>query len=386
MEQVHGKDRWADYVASGPDTIGGKYLRQFWQPVGLSSEIANGQALPVQVMDEEFTLFRGETGTAHVVGHRCSHRSAQLSTGWVKGDTLQCMYHGWKFDGNGCCVERPGEKNTGAFPQADIPGYPVQEFLGLIYAYFGDGEPPHFPPFKKYEDIGVIENHATIFPCNWFQTMENHFDETHIAFVHTFGDSHDKLGRRYELPEMNFYETDYGMIRESKVSGGKTRKVHYVLPNIMRIMIPTFNDLMEVGGWRDTNIILVPMDDKNHRVYFTMNVHIDEKDMDAYHAMYERFNEKVKKYPPIHELTHEILAGKGHINDYLDHPHLLLLEDGLAQAGQEQIVDRSQELLGRTDIGIAAMRKVFEREMLAVASGEPTTSWSPMTVEPELGF
>ena len=151
-------------------------------------------------------------------------------------------------------------------------------------------------------------------------------------------------------------------------------------------MIPTFNDLMEVGGWRDTNIILVPMDDKNHRVYFTMNVHIDEKDMDAYHAMYERFNEKVKKYPPIHELTHEILAGKGHINDYLDHPHLLLLEDGLAQAGQEQIVDRSQELLGRTDIGIAAMRKVFEREMLAVASGEPTTSWSPMTVEPELGF
>jgi 5,5'-dehydrodivanillate O-demethylase oxygenase subunit len=386
MNKSQRRSKWLEYVSAGPNTIGGKYLRQFWQPVGLSTEVTNGQAIPIHVMDEKFTLFRGETGTAHVVGHRCSHRSAQLSTGWVRGDTIQCMYHGWKYDCTGSCIERPGEKNTGAFPQADIPSYPTREYLGLIYAYFGEGEPPHFPPFKEYEDIGVIENHALIFPCNWFQTMENHFDETHIAFVHTFGDSHDDLGRRYEMPEMNIYETDYGMIRESKVAGGKTRTVHYLLPNIMRIMIPTFNDLMEVGGWRDTNITIVPTDDKNHRVYFTMNVHIEEKDMDAYHSMNERFKEKVKNYPPIHELTHDILAGKCHINDYLDHPYLLLLEDGLAQAGQEQIVDRSKELLGRTDIGIAAMRKVFEREMKAVKNGEATTTWAPMTVAPELGF
>jgi 5,5'-dehydrodivanillate O-demethylase oxygenase subunit len=386
QERIQGKDRWSDYVTSGPDTIGGKYLRQFWQPVGMSSEVAAGKAIPIHVMDEKFTLFRGESGTAHVVAHKCSHRSAQLSTGWVKGDTIQCMYHGWKFDGQGCCVERPGEKNTAAFPQANIASYPTQEYLGLIYAYFGEGEPPLFPPFKEYEDIGVIENHALIFPCNWFQTMENHFDETHIAFVHTFGDSHDDLGRKYEMPEMNIYETDYGMIRESKVSGGKLRKVHYLLPNIMRIMIPTFNDLMEVGGWRDTNIIIVPTDDKNHRVYFTMNVHIEEKDMVAYHAMNERFNERVKSHPPIHELTHDILAGKCHINDHLDHPHLLLLEDGIAQAGQGHMVDRTRETLGRTDAGISAMRKVFEREMKAVENGEATTAWAPMTVEPELGF
>ena len=380
------KDKWFDYVASGPETTGGKYLRNFWQPVGLSKDLAMGKALPIQVMNQKFTLFRGETGKAHVVGFRCPHRSTQLSNGWVRGDALQCMYHGWKFDGQGHCLERPGEKSTGAFAQANIPAFPTEEHLGLIYAYFGDGEPPAFPPFEGYKDVGVIENHALDFPCNWFQTMENHFDETHIAFVHSYGSSHDNLGRRYELPEMNIYETDYGMIRETSVDGGNLRKTLYLLPNIMRIIIPTFNDLMEVGGWRDTYIILVPKDDQNHRVYFTMNVQIEDKDQDAYQKMNKKFEAKVNEFPSITDITHQILAGKSHITDHLDHPHLLLLEDAITQAGQEQIVERENELLGRTDVGVAAMRKVFAREMAAVENGQAPKEWAPLNVEPALGF
>jgi len=61
----------------------------------------------------------------------------------------------------------------------------------------------------------------------------------------------------------------------------------------MRIFIPTFNDLMETGGWRDTSIIIVPTDGVNHLAYFTMNVHIDETDMDAFRAMHDRFIEKI---------------------------------------------------------------------------------------------
>ncbi len=382
----HTKDKWQDYVASGADSIGGTYLRQFWQPVGLSKDLAAGKALPIHLMDEKFTLFRGETGIPHVVGFRCPHRSTQLSNGWVRGDNLRCMYHGWKFDGQGSCLERPGEKSPGAFPQADIPAYPTEEHLGLIYAYFGAGETPAFPPFDGYKDISVIENHALDFPCNWFQTMENHFDETHIAFVHSYGSSHDDLGRRYELPEMNIYETDYGMIRETSVAGGNIRKTLYLLPNVMRILIPTFNDLMEVGSWRDTYITLVPKDDKNHRVYFTMNVHIEDKDKETYQRMNERFDAKVKEFPSITELTHQILAGNGHITDYLDHPHLLLLEDAITQAGQQQMVNRDNEMLGRTDVGVAAMRKVFAREMEAVGVGQRTKEWVRLNEEPTLGF
>lgn len=389
MDGDSGKsaDRWREFASAGPETVGGKYLRKYWQPVALSKEIEAGKAKPIHVMGEKFTLYRGEGGVPHVVGFRCAHRCSQLSTGWVRDDALQCMYHGWTYAGDGSCISRPGEKPAGPFARADIPSYPTAEHFGVVYAYFGEEDAPAFPPFDGYNDIGVIENHVIEFPSNWFQTMENHFDETHIAFVHSFGGSHDALKRdTYQLPEMKIYETDYGMIRETRVPDGDWRKTLYLLPNIMRILIPTFSDLNEIGGWRDTYIILVPTDDNNHRVYFTMNVHVDEKDMDAFHEMHAKFDTRVNSYPPIAGLAHKILAGDAHITDYLDHPHLLLLEDAITQAGQGQMVDRSFEMLGRTDAGVAAMRRVFEREMQAVADGRPTRNWKRLDVEPALGF
>jgi len=379
-------ERWVDFASAGPGTPGGNYLRRFWQPIAKAADLEPGKALPIHVMGEKFTLFRGESGAPYVVGFRCRHRSTQLSTGWVRGEAIQCMYHGWTYDGAGSCIARPGEDPPGPASRAGIPSHPAREHLGLIYGYFGDGEAPTFPPIEYFKNVEIIENHALDFPANWFQTMENHFDETHLAFVHTFGGSHENLGRAYQLPEMKISETDYGMVRETQVEGGKLRKTLYLLPNTMRILIPTFNDIAEIGGWRDTYIVIVPTDDANHRVYFTQNTHVDDKDLDAYHAMHDRFREKVAAAPPITKLTHEILAGRGHLTDYLDHPYLLLLEDAITQGGQGQIVDRSLELLGRTDAGVAAMRRVWDREIRSLADGKPTKDWVYKGEEPALGF
>ena len=88
-DQRLSKDSKFDFASAGPGSIGGTYLRKFWQPVALSKEIAPGKAIPVHVMGDKFTIYRGETGNAHMVGFRCSHRSAQLSIGWVRGDCIQ---------------------------------------------------------------------------------------------------------------------------------------------------------------------------------------------------------------------------------------------------------------------------------------------------------
>ena len=130
-----------DFVRTGPTTLAGKYLRTFWQPVFCSHELAAGRALPVRILGEELTLYRGEGGKAHVIGFRCAHRKTQLSIGWVEGDCLRCFYHGWKYDGSGQCVEQPAEPKPFA-EKIRIPGYPVQEYLGLIFAYLGKGKPP----------------------------------------------------------------------------------------------------------------------------------------------------------------------------------------------------------------------------------------------------
>ena len=97
------------FVHTGPGTIAGRFLRRFWQPVGCSHDLLAGQALPIRILDEEFTLYRGDSGTAFLVGNRCAHRGTQLSAGWVEGDCIRCFYHGWKYDGKigrASCRER----------------------------------------------------------------------------------------------------------------------------------------------------------------------------------------------------------------------------------------------------------------------------------------
>ena len=93
---------YKDFVHTGPGTLSGRYLRLFWQPVCRSKDLAPGHTKPIRIMGENFTLYRGEQG-AHVVDFRCAHRGTQLSAGWVEGDCLRCVYHGWRYDSSGQC-------------------------------------------------------------------------------------------------------------------------------------------------------------------------------------------------------------------------------------------------------------------------------------------
>ena len=79
----------ADLVRTGPGTIAGRFMRRFWQPVFRSEDLPKGRAFPVRILSEDFTLYRGETGVAHAVGHRCSHRGTQMNTGFIEGDCIQ---------------------------------------------------------------------------------------------------------------------------------------------------------------------------------------------------------------------------------------------------------------------------------------------------------
>src|SRR5947209_4375376 len=125
---------YMDIEHTGPGTLAGRYLRRFWQPVYRADDLRAGQAKPLRIMSEDFTLYRGEDGVPHAVAFRCAHRGTQLSTGWVEGDDLRCFYHGWKYNGDGRCVEQPAEPE----PFCDrirIRAYPCEEYLGLIFVY-----------------------------------------------------------------------------------------------------------------------------------------------------------------------------------------------------------------------------------------------------------
>ena len=95
--------------AWGPGTEMGKLLRRFWHPVGLVQSIKPGAARPLRVLGEDLTLYRGQSGRAYLVAGRCAHRLTRLHTGWVQGEEIRCIYHGWKYGSTGQCTEAPAE-------------------------------------------------------------------------------------------------------------------------------------------------------------------------------------------------------------------------------------------------------------------------------------
>src|SRR5215470_18299815 len=77
--------RTDDFVSAALGTPAGAYLRRFWNPVYHSTDLKIGRPVPLRILSESYTLYRGEGGAPHLVEARCPHRGAQLSVGRTEG-------------------------------------------------------------------------------------------------------------------------------------------------------------------------------------------------------------------------------------------------------------------------------------------------------------
>ena len=108
---------------TNPGTPMGEVFRRYWTPTLLSRELAEPNCPPirVKVMGEDFVAFRDSEGRVGVVEPRCSHRGAHLAFGRNEQCGLRCVYHGWKFDVDGHCVELPTSPEHVAEPAMVAP-------------------------------------------------------------------------------------------------------------------------------------------------------------------------------------------------------------------------------------------------------------------------
>jgi 5,5'-dehydrodivanillate O-demethylase len=343
----------SDYAHTGPGTLAGRLMRTFWQPVMRAEDLPAGWAKPLRIMNEDFTLYRGEGGIPHIVAFRCAHRGTQLSTGWVEDDCIRCFYHGWKYDGVGQCVEMPAEDP--AFPpKVKIKSYPTEEYLGLIFGYFGEEPVPPLPRYPELEKDGVTGVVSRLMPFNYFNGVENSVDIVHVSFVHS--DSGFSEHGVDGVPDPGAEETEYGILMEDRYPNGQVRVTIFEMPTLIRLKVFPRDDSAK---WRTLLTWKVPIDDESY-LSFAINPP-DAKPGD----------------PEDVRIGQEILAGRRrrHVDDIGERAKRINLQDFVAQAGQGVIAERAHERLGRSDKAVILLRKIWQREMRALADGRPLKQW-----------
>ena len=387
----------ADLEPVGPGTPAGRYLRRFWHPVMRAKELAPGRAKPLEVLGERFTIYRGEGGTPHLVGPTCAHRRTPLSIGWVEGDDIRCRYHGWRFDCDGRCVEQPNEDRPFS-EKVGIPAYPTREYVGLIFAYLGEGTPP---PFRRYPDLErpgiIVTDPVEVLPCTYWNKFDN--DHGHRAWVHRATALRKGRNDILVIRDETVEETAYGWrgIRQVKDESGdaasslggvkvasasaqnalgRARMTHWFMPNARLFFQPTRATGFEASGLWDTKIAwIVPVNDAAHAAFDVTLTPVEGEQARAYAASRA---EQEQADETRWDLAEAILRGDMTLEDLpedMDAYTSFTIEDYVTQVGQGPLRGREPELLAPSEARVVMMRRLWLREVGALVAGKPVTDW-----------
>ena len=229
----------------GLGTLMGDLFRRFWLPALLSSELPEPDCEPVRLrlLRENLVAFRDSEGRVGVVDNFCPHRRASLFYGRNEEGGLRCIYHGWKFDVNGDCVDMPSEPAESNFrDKVKVKSYAAEDFGDVIWIYMG---PPELKqPLPQFEWARVPANQRRvqrwIQDCNYMQALEGDLDSTHVSFLHRWMDpdqatpwdpqqrqrrrttaSGQALLYREGAPKFSVKETDFGMVYGARRPAGE---------------------------------------------------------------------------------------------------------------------------------------------------------------------
>ena len=188
----------------------------FWYAMEMSEKVTREKPHRVRALGQNFVLFRDEFGRAHCLNDVCTHRGGSMSRGRVKGNCVECPYHGWQFTGEGECVKIPslGADSQQIAARTRLDAYPVEECYGLIFAFLGDlpeeERPPLMVPHQnpsgmEYpEDVWRWVTMTWDIKTNYERCVENGLDPAHNEFVHA---RHGFMGQRDDY-KVNHYDLE----------------------------------------------------------------------------------------------------------------------------------------------------------------------------------
>ena len=232
-------DEILSYV--GPKTSCGEYLRRYWHPVSLTSNISK---IPkeIRILGEDLVIFKTPKNKFGLVHKNCPHRRASLVYGKTEERGIRCCYHGWLFSTDGEVLETPGEDSesksaSNLRKKFKLGAYPVIEFKGLVFAYMGPMEKiPDFPHYDTFE----IPNNTTRpyridYKCNWIQVLDAIMDPVHTSFLHGQSSGIQFSKGFAEVGEIEFFE------RGIQYLGCNTRRINEnVWVRVNELILPNF--------------------------------------------------------------------------------------------------------------------------------------------------
>src|SRR5258708_31680234 len=177
-------------VRTGPGSAMGDYFRRYWLPVALARELPAPDCPPirVQMLGEELLAFRDTQGRVGLIEPACAHRGANLFFGRNEEGGIRCIYHGWKYDVEGRCIEMPNVPAGAAYHgKISIKAYPTRESGEMVWAYLGPRE--RMPAELPQLELGLLPaSHRYVSKrlqmCTWAHSMEGALDTAHFSFLH----------------------------------------------------------------------------------------------------------------------------------------------------------------------------------------------------------
>ena len=230
----------------GPGTAMGNLLRQYWIPALISDELPapDGPPMRLRLLGENLIAFRATSGKVGIIANSCPHRGASLFFGRNEEDGLRCVYHGWKFDTSGACIDMPSEPAESNFKsKVRAISYPTQERNSIVWCYMGPRSTPPPLPDHPGNTSPNVRVGKFVRACNFMQALEGDIDTIHAGFLHsghvrpqdTAPGSVDyyavkQRSARFEVQEHDIGAT-YGSIRPADDPGMNVWRIgHFLLP------------------------------------------------------------------------------------------------------------------------------------------------------------
>lgn len=361
----------------GPGTPTGEYLRRFWQPFLMSSQLGD---LPkaIRLLGEDLVVFRDRSGRLGLLHRHCIHRGVSLEFGIIGERGITCCYHGWTYDVDGTLLDAPAEPSTERLRELYCQGaYPVREVDGLIFAYLGPpAKMPELPVYDcyAYPPGNTLRTLNMELPCNWLQVHENACDPAHTTYLHAAvsGAQFERTFRA--LPALDFIPTPLGFVAPATRKTDKmvfVRANDLIMPNVLHVtgsrglgLQESFTVSALLTRWA------VPADDTH--TYYIGYVH--DNPLNQFDGAPEG---SASVGPIATRIGHNRmnLIGQTAYRPYAERQREPGDYDAMVSPGP--IVNRAAEHLGTTDRGVALYRRLLASEVARVERGDDPSLPSP---------